>query len=123
MNKIFKYKLENVDQQTIEIPLPARILSVVEKDDDIVLYAIVDDDKDIPKISVDILVIGTGDVVENNIGIYTFVGTVELFGGQEIWHVFYRYTDHIRIVESDKPGEPLIESERKSPGKGGLLVA
>lgn len=102
---IFKYNLENIDQQTIVIPFPARVLSVVEQNNDIVLYSIVDDEKDVPTIPVDILIKGTGDVVENNIGLYTFLGTVKLFDGKEIWHVFYRYTDDVRIIDQpDKLG-------------------
>ena len=96
MNSIFKYKLENIDQQTMVIPFPARILSVVEQDNDIVLYSIIDDEKDekdVPKIPIEVLIKGTGDIVEDNIGLYTFVGTVKLFDGKEIWHVFYRYID------------------------------
>ena len=127
MNKIFKYVLENVDIQTIHIPLPARILSVMEKNDDIVLYSIVDDDKDVPTVSVDILVMGTGDFVEKNIGIYTFLGTVKLLDGKEIWHIFYRYSDNVRAFgQSDKLGEylPLIEEfKRENSGKDGILVS
>lgn len=125
MNKILEYVLENIDQQTIYIPLPARILSVIEKNDDIVLYSIVDDDKNVPTISVDILVIGTGEVVEDNIGLYTFLGTVKFLDGKEIWHVFYRYNDSVRAIgQSSKLGEPLIEElGRENPGKGGILVS
>jgi hypothetical protein len=109
MNTILGYKLENIDQQTIEIPLPARILSVVEQNDDIVLCAIADDDKDIRKISVDISIKGKGDFIENNIGLYIFLGTVKLYDGKEIWHVFYAYVDNDREVgQSDKLLEPLI---------------
>lgn len=127
MNKIFNYKLENIDKQTIDIPLPARILSVVELNDDILLSSIIDDDKDVPRISVDILVIGTGEFVEDNNGVYTFLGTVKLFDGKEIWHVFYRYTDHDHINgnygNADKLFiEDIEEFKRESPGKGGLLV-
>jgi hypothetical protein len=125
MNTIFKYKLENIDQQTIEIPLPARILSVVEKNDDIVLYAVVDDDKDIPKIPVDISIKGTGDIVESGIGLYTFLGTVKLFNGNEIWHVFYMYAGDDRTVRKPtKLGELLIEEYgKKIADMGGVLIA
>lgn len=125
MNTILKYKLENVDQQTIEIPLPARVLSVIEQNDDIMLCSVVDDDKDVPKIPVDISIKGTGDVVENGIGLYTFLGTVKLFDGKEIWHIFYMYAGNDRITrQTDRLGEPLVEEfKRKSPGKGGMLVA
>lgn len=124
MNTVWKYKLENVDQQTIEIPLPARLLSVMEQDDDIVLYSVVDNDKDIPTIRVDILIKGTGDFIENNIGLYTFLGTVKLYG-KEIWQVFYIYSDNdSRPRQTDRLGEPLIEEfRRENHGKGGLLVA
>jgi hypothetical protein len=124
MNTIWEYKLENIDQQTIEIPLPARILSVVEKNDDIMLYSLVDNDKDVPKIPVDILIKGTGDLVEKNILHYTFLGTVKLFDGTEIWHVFYKYADNNRRLEQPRLGEPVIEFRKESScGKGGMLVA
>lgn len=125
MNTIWKFKLENIDQQTIEIPLPAKILSVVEQNDDIMLYSVVDNDKDVPKIPVDILIKGAGDFVENNIGLYTFLGTVKLFINEEIWHVFYMYADNdSRSGQADRLGEPVVEELRREfPGKGGLLVA
>lgn len=115
MNTIFKYKLENIDQQMIDIPLPARILSVIEMNNDIVLYSIVDDDKDVPTMPIDILIKGTGDVVENNIGLYTFLGTVKLFDDKEIWHVFYRYSDHDLIIGQEESKEQIV-------GKGIALV-
>ncbi len=125
MNTIWKFKLENIDQQTIEIPLPAKILSVAEQNDDIVLYSVVDNGKDVPTIPVDILIKGAGDFVENNIGLYTFLGTVKLFCGTEIWHVFYMYADNdSRSRQTDRLGEPLVEEFRRElPGKGGMLVA
>jgi hypothetical protein len=125
MNTIWKFKLENIDQQTIEVPLPAKILSVVEQNDDIMLYSVVDNDKDVPKIPVDILIKGAGDFVENNIGLYTFLGTVKLLENNEIWHVFYMYADNdSRSRQTDRLGEPLVEKfGRESAGKGGLLIA
>ena len=124
MNKILEYKLENVDQQTIKIPLPARIVSVMERDYNIVLCAVVDDDEGIPKIPIDILVVGTGDFLENNIGLYTPLGTVKLFEGEEVWHVLYRYADHKRDRNSEVREPTLIEEfKRESPGGGGIMMA
>lgn len=126
MNTIWKFKLENIDQQTIEIPLPAKILSVVEQNDDIVLYSVVDNGKDVPMIPVDILIKGAGDFVENNIGLYTFLGTVKLFDGTEIWHVFYMYADNDSRSsrQTARLGEQILkEFRRELPGKGGMLVA
>ena len=125
MNKIFKYKLENVDKQTIELPLPARILSVMEQNDDIVLYSVVDDDESVPKIPVDVLIVGTGEIVEDNIGLYTFLGTVELFDCKEIWHVFYSYADHRRDGNSNIRESQFIIEEFDSllHSKGGMSVS
>lgn len=118
MNTIINYKLENIDQQTIEIPLPARVLSVIEKNNDIILCSIIDDERDVPKIPVNILIKGRGDFLENDIGLYTFLGTVKLFDGNEIWHVFYKYTDTIRVIEkTEKIGESLREEF-----KGGMTI-
>lgn len=125
MNKIIRYKLENVDQQTVEMPFPARLLSVIEQNDDIVLYSIIDDDKDVPKIPIDILVIGTGDAVEENIGLYTFLGTVRLFDNKEIWHIFYKYTDDGHIKKSYNPPiiEDIEEIKKEFRGKGNIMIA
>ncbi len=89
MNKIFEHVLENVDHQIIDINFPARILSVIEKNNDIVLYSMGDDGKDVTTISLDILIIGTGEVVDDMVK-FIFLGTVKLFD-KEIWHVLYRY--------------------------------
>jgi hypothetical protein len=125
MNTIHKYTLENIDQQTIEVPLPARILSVIEQNNDIILYAVVDDSEDVPKIPVDISIKGTGDIVENGIGLYTLLGTVKLFDGKEIWHVFYAYADRDNMIGNlAKIGEPIAEEfKKKSTGRGDILVA
>ncbi len=113
MKRIFKYKLENVDQQTINVPFPARILSVEEQNDDIVLYAVADDGEGVPTTPVDIVIIGTGDAIQI-IDIYTFVGTVKLYGGKEMWHVFYRYIDPFENV-SDRLGERIGERLVEKP--------
>ena len=120
MKKITKFKLENIDQQIVRLQLPARILSVVEQDDDIVLNYVADDGEGIPKVSIDILIMGTGDLVVN-IDNYTFLGTVKLIDGKEIWHVFFRYIEDIEgHVDVKNPSEKL---EIKSPGEISIVCS
>jgi hypothetical protein len=90
MKKIFKYVLEVIENQTIDIPLPAMILSVAEQGVHIVLYTMADDGEDIPTVSIDILIKETGHTIQDDIGLYTFIGTVKLFNIRQELHVFYR---------------------------------
>jgi hypothetical protein len=90
MKKIFRYVLEVIESQTFDIPLPAIVLSVAEQGVHIVLYAMADDGEDIPTESIDILIKETGHPIQQNIGLYTFIGTVKLFNRNLAFHVFYR---------------------------------
>lgn len=92
MKKIIKYILEVVDNQIVDIPLPATILSVTEQGAHIALYAIADDDKDVPTDAVDLLIKETGNHIKDDIDRYTFIGTVKLFNNNLEFHVFYRHT-------------------------------
>lgn len=92
--KIFKYKLDYIDHQEhiiIYIPMPAKILSVAEQNNVAVLYVLVGVEK--KTIPIDILIIGTGLPIHDNIDMYKFIGTVKLDYGKYMWHVFYRYVD------------------------------
>lgn len=107
MRKIFKYPLEITDYQTVEIKSPAILLSVVGIDDEIVMYAMVDDlEYGIP---VDVRVIGTGNAIKDDIYNYKFLGTVKLMNGIEIWHVFARHSkDFIRVGEKKEEDMPIL---------------
>ncbi len=92
--KIFKYPLEITDDQTIKLPHGARILSVMNQHDNIVLYALVNDkEKKIESVSTRI--VGTGHDIDFFIpaagfgGGYKFLGTVSLYDGKLMFHVFY----------------------------------
>lgn len=95
MKKIFKYVLDDAYDQMIYIPLPATILSVEEQRNNIVLYSIVDPDENVPKVSVNVLVIETGESIRDSLDTYKFLGTIKLYNGERILYVFYRYADHI----------------------------
>jgi hypothetical protein len=90
MKKIFKYVLEVIENQTVDIPSPAIILSVAEEGVHIVLYAMADDVEDITTESIDILIKQTGHPIQDNIDLYKFIGTVKLFNINLGFHVFYR---------------------------------
>lgn len=87
MKKIFKYVLGIYDNQTIEIASD-RILSVEEQNEKIVVYAVVDTEKQPVKYEFGIN--GTGNPITFEIDQYTFLGTVKMYAGSLIFHVFYR---------------------------------
>lgn len=87
MKKIFKYILEPVDVQRLDIPTGSKLLSVTEQYGKIVLYALVDDAQG-GLDSFEIFVKGTGrpaDDIDN----CKFLGTVKLYEGELMFHVFY----------------------------------
>ncbi len=107
MRKIFKYPLEITDYQTIEIKSPAILLSAVGIDDEIVMYAMVDDiEYGIP---VDVRIIGTGNAIKGDIDNYKFLGTVNLMNGRDIWHVFASHSkDFIDMGEKKAEDIPVL---------------
>lgn len=105
MQKIFKYILNLVDNQVVDIFLPATLLSVEEQRGDIVLYAIVDDESN-ATIPIDIAIIGTGNVIRQNLSAYRFMGTVKLMNGGLMFHVFAKHG--VRIIDNHKITEPML---------------
>jgi hypothetical protein len=95
---IWKYKLDIRDYQIIEIPRldQIQVLSVANQNEEIVMYAIVDNaiPKDQIK-NVDVRIFGTGHQMVTMVGTPTvvdmrFVGTVKLHSGQLMFHVFVK---------------------------------
>jgi len=86
MKKIYKYNLYITDQQFIEIP--GEILSVANQNENIVLYALVNDNWTPVKYS--ILIVGTGNPIDDCIRDYKFLGTVPICNDKLMWHVFYK---------------------------------
>jgi hypothetical protein len=85
--KIYKYTLEITDTQSVEIP-SRHILSAVEQNNEIVVYASIDDDEQKPA-KYTFKIVGTGNPSNIDLDQYTFLNTVSLFGGSLIFHVFY----------------------------------
>lgn len=88
MHKIFKYKLDITDEQTIEFPAGSRILSVIEQDNNLVVYALVNDGIDEIERKL-FKIVGTGHsfwYTEQ----WTYLATVSTYDGNLVWHIFIR---------------------------------
>lgn len=86
MNKrIYKYTLEIISDQIVNMPQGAWILSVANQGGKLCLWAMVDTDMDtVPR---HIEIIGTGNPVSEEDR--WFIGTVVL--SQFVWHVFEKH--------------------------------
>ena len=87
MKRIFKYPLAVTDEQTIDIIYPARILSVKEQNDVLVLYAVVEDIPGWKYQKVKVFIRGTGNPMSDAEDAY-YIDTVLMANGL-VWHVFY----------------------------------
>ncbi len=88
-DKIYKYVLKSVDEQTINLPQGYQILSVMNQFDKIVLYALVSDNKKYTE-DVSIKIVETVHDIDFNTAEYKFLGTVSIYNGELMFHVFYR---------------------------------
>ena len=90
LKKIYKYTLQIEDKQTLKLPEGSKILSVAEQNNSIVLYALVNTDtENVERVSV--IIHGTGHPA-NDVEDYAFLGTVKLYGGDLMFHVFIKRT-------------------------------
>lgn len=96
--KVFRYPLAVTDQQTIPMPRGARLLSVQRREsgepvrvgvgshEPVELWALVDPDA--PPEERRFRVAGTGHPIEDDPARLSFLGSVQLLGGQLVFHVF-----------------------------------
>ena len=83
---VFKYRIEPIEEPTIQLPRGARFLHVGEQDDELYVWALVDSSQ--PWHTLELVVIGTGwGHKSTNIGPH--IGTVQMRNGL-VFHVFYR---------------------------------
>lgn len=83
---IYKYPLQIEDEQIVEMPQGAVILSVINQNDQICVYALVDAGSDFSAKRL-FRIFGTGSPVDSAAG-FNFIGTVPAHGGAMVWHVF-----------------------------------
>lgn len=87
MNLIYKYVLDPRADK-LEIKGLRSVLSVMEQNNEIVLYAQVDDEEN-SLATIGYRIYGTGHKIEEKIILYyRFLGTVSLAGGRLMFHVY-----------------------------------
>ena len=86
MKKIFKYPLEIIDTQFIELPLGAEILTAQIQGDQLCLWAMVNALPEAIKKNRRIEIIGTGYPVPT--GELKYISTFQVMDGSLIFHVF-----------------------------------
>lgn len=91
MKRIFKYPIKIENESQLIIPVEAKILSVMEQNGGIVLYATVNTGiSESPTKIISIRVRGTGHIIDFDLDDFEFLGTVSTHGGQLMWHIFYQ---------------------------------
>lgn len=86
MLTIFKYPLGIQKEQTLELPLTAKVVAVGNQFEVLCLWALVD--PTLPVSPYQIRVFATGGEISQVHGGLTFYGTVSTAQGNFIWHVF-----------------------------------
>lgn len=84
--RIYKYRLEVIDEQTVNIKGLVKVLSTgLDPSGELCLWAIVDIENGV-SCAVLVQIIGTGNPIERNLVVNSFLGSVTQ--GVFVWHVF-----------------------------------
>jgi hypothetical protein len=87
MKKIFKYELEVTDEQTIQLPREAKILSTHCKNNKICIWALVNPKNEL--VNRKFYMSGTGFPIHDNVlGDSKFIGTCLMLNETLVWHIF-----------------------------------
>lgn len=89
MKTVWKYPIKMSDWFDVEMPCGAEVVSVGVQNGQPVMWAIVDDSKE--RVNVRFRLAGTGHPlqdVEEHKAVFRFVGTVQLAGGNLVFHLF-----------------------------------
>lgn len=89
MKTIFKYQISYGGSNIFDLPKGFKVLSVAEQYDNIVFYGIVDLTEEETE-QFEFVVKGTGTPFDINEEDFEFLNTVKLFGGDLMFHIFYR---------------------------------
>ena len=86
---IWKYTLETMDFQTLEIPKNAQLLTIQVQGTHCRLWALVDPEEATEERDFEIF--GTGNPVHCDMGVVrSYIGSYQLHGGELVFHVFER---------------------------------
>ena len=89
MKRVYKYELLPQELQIISLPVDSKVLSVIEQNNTIMMYALVD----IEEIEMNkyyFAIYGTGHNINDGINTFEFLNTVKLNNGTLVFHVFYQ---------------------------------
>jgi len=86
---IYKYELKP-DDNIINIPQNAKIISAESQNNNVVIYALVNKSENRTK-EVMIRVFGTGHIINTDILTYTFLNTIKMYNDSLVFHIFYKY--------------------------------
>lgn len=86
--RIFKYKLEIIDEQSIEFPVGGQILKVDQQNGGLFIWALVPEHSHTYQMPIKI--VGTGHKFDDSVG-YFHLGTVVMNDGWLVWHVFRKH--------------------------------
>ena len=86
MKSIWKFPLQVMDSQEIEMPSHAQVLTVQVQGEQPCLWAIVTPYA--PKVTRTVRIYGTGHPAPDDLSRADYVGTFQLMGGGLIFHVF-----------------------------------
>lgn len=84
--RIWKWTLEIVDYQTLEMPIDSKILCVQMQGLSLQLWAICDEEA--LKEERYFVIYGTGNPLSDNNWAENYIGTVQDSNGSLVWHVF-----------------------------------
>ena len=87
MEYIYKYQLQITDIQKVEIPMNNKPLCVREQNGTLVLYALVNPEKEI--LNYEFEVFGTGHPIKSKTAVREYIDTVQMSNGL-VWHIFKR---------------------------------
>ncbi|KTF59883.1 MULTISPECIES: DUF7352 domain-containing protein [Bacillus amyloliquefaciens group] len=84
---VWKYKLDSMVQK-IHLPVGSKVLSASARDDDVVIYALVNRDE-LKKEIREFVVQPTGESTLENLNTFMFLSTV-VFPSGLVFHIFYK---------------------------------
>lgn len=85
--RIYKYPLQLTDDQTVQMHGESpRILSVQIQHDGLCMWALVDETAALHPVKIHVY--GTGNKIPDHTWMFLFLGTVQLYGGRMVFHVF-----------------------------------
>lgn len=89
MKTIYKYQLQIVDHQLVQIPKKATFLSVQFQENQLCMWLIVDTER-MDLEAAHISIFGTGHELPDSVDSakYWYLGTVQQFNGKLVWHIF-----------------------------------